>query len=478
MGKSFPTLSKSISRRSFLNTTLSTAVCGFGALAAGQTILSANEPAAQKVTYGLHHQASAKRVIFLFMHGGVSQMDTFDYKPRLVTDHGKPLPFDLPGLIRPDRLGQIFAPKSKFQQHGKCGQWVSELLPHLATQVDRMCFIKSLHTEGEAHGQAVINLHTGTAAFVRPSIGSWLAYGVGSENKNLPSFMSLDYPTMHGGVRLYGNAFLPAHHQGTQVQMLPGQEPHIKFLSDGPLTPQRQRQQLDSIQALNRTHLEELKEDARVSGIIESYELAYRMQGVAPDVLDLSSESTETKELYGIGQGITDDFGRRCLVARRLAESGVRFIQVASGYHWDHHGNIEKDLPQSCAKTDKPMAGLLTDLAQRGLLEDTLVVCVGEFGRTPVAQIDRGQPGRDHNPHGNTMWLAGGGVKPGFSLGQTDEFGYLAIEDKVHMHDLHATILHMMGIDHERLTYRYAGRDFRLTDVYGRVVREILRQNS
>jgi Protein of unknown function (DUF1501) len=340
--------------------------------------------------------------------------------------------------------------------------------------VDKMCFIKSLHTEGEAHGQAVLNLHTGTAAFVRPSMGSWVSYGLGSENENLPGFVSLDYPAMHGGVRLYGNAFLPARDQATPVKMSPDKQPQIRFLEDGRLSAQRQREQLDIIQGLNREHLRESESDPRIEGVINSYELAYRMQGVAPEVLDLSRESEATKQLYGIGEEPTDGFGRQCLLARRLAQNGVRFIQVASGYHWDHHGNIEKGLPESCAKTDQPIAALLTDLEAHGLLEDTLVLCAGEFGRTPVAQIDRGAPGRDHNPHGYTIWMAGGGVKPGFSLGATDDFGYLAVQDKVHMHDLHATILDLLGLDHEKLTYRYAGRDFRLTDVYGHVVKEII----
>jgi len=445
---------------------LKSAACGLGYLA------FASRGAAMLP----HAQPKAKRVIFLFMHGGVSQMDSFDRKPRLVKDQGKPLPFDLPGLIRPDRLGKIFAPKWDWKQHGECGQWVSELFPHLATQVDKMCFIKSLHTMGEAHGQAVLNLHTGTAAFVRPSFGSWVSYGLGSENGSLPDYVSIDYPSMHGGVRLYGNAFLPAHHQGTQVRLAetPDRLPQIRFLEDNGLSQSRQREQLDVIQALNRAHLDRLEEDARLDGVIKSYELAYKMQTVAPEVLDLSKESRATKNLYGIGKEPTDAFGRQCLLARRMAEAGVRFIQVASGYHWDHHGNIDKDLPESAAKTDQPIAALLADLESRGMLEDTLVLCAGEFGRTPVAQIDRGAPGRDHNPHGYTVWMAGGGVKGGFSHGETDEFGYLAVQDRVHMHDLHATLLHLMGIDHERLTYRYAGRDFRLTDVYGHVVKEIL----
>ncbi|MEQ8784828.1 MAG: DUF1501 domain-containing protein [Pirellulaceae bacterium] len=444
------------------------ASCGFGYLAlAGTASLTAQAP---------HFAPRAKRVIFLFMHGGVSQMDTFDPKPQLTKDHGKPLPFDLPGLIRLDRLGKVFAPKWRWDRYGECGQPVSELLPHLAGQVDKLAMVKSVHTEGEAHGQAVLRLHTGEASFVRPCLGSWISYGLGTENESLPSFVALDYPTMHGGVRLYGNSFLPARHQGTEIQLAknPDRIARIRHLQSDRLTESRQREQVDAIQALSRAQLERVGPDPRLEGVIESYELAYRMQSIAPELLDLERESAETHALYGVGQEPTDAYGRQCLLARRLAEAGVRFIQVATSYHWDHHGNIERDLPKSAAQIDKPIAGLLTDLERRGLLDDTLVVWSGEFGRTPVAQIDRGAPGRDHNPHGFTVWLAGGGVKGGCSHGETDDYGYLAVRDKVHMHDLHATILHLLGLDHERLTYRYAGRDFRLTDVYGRVVKGIL----
>jgi hypothetical protein len=472
-----PHLTAQPSRRALLQS----AACGFGYLAlAGITsrvAAAVNAAASPKATSTLaHHSARAKRVIFLFQHGGVSQMDSFDRKPALVEHHGKPLPFKLPGLIRPDRLGKVFAPKWSWKQHGQSGRWVSELFPETAKHVDKLAFIKSVHTEGEAHGQAVLRLHTGEANFVRPSMGSWVSYGLGTENENLPAFICLDYPAMHGGVRNYANAFLPAAHQGTQIKVgtAPGQNPEIRNLTSDRLTSSRQREQLDVINALNRAHLRQAGPDPRLEGVIQSFELAYRMQSVAPEVLDISSESAATKALYGIGQEPTDAYGRQCLVARRLCEAGVRFVQVATPYHWDHHGNIEQDMPRSCAMTDKPIAGLLADLEGRGLLEDTLVLWSGEFGRTPVSQIDRGAPGRDHNPHGFTVWMAGGGVKPGISHGETDDFGYLAVQDKVHMHDLHATILHLMGLDHERLTYRYAGRDFRLTDVYGHVVREIL----
>jgi hypothetical protein len=453
------------SRRSMLRS----AACGFGSLAlAGLTQRMAGAAS--------HFAPRAKRVIFLFMHGGVSQMDSFDRKPLLNEVHGQPLPFDLPGLIRPDRLGKVMGVPWKWAQHGECGQWVSELFPHTAQVVDKLCFIKSLHTEGEAHGQAVLRLHTGEAAFVRPSMGAWISYGLAAESDDLPAYVALDYPTMHGGVRLFGSSFLPARHQATQIKLAttPFRQPQIQNLHSDLLSTERQREQVDAIKALSSVHLASVGDDPQLQGVIESYELAFRMQAIAPQVLDLNAETQATQAMYGVGEEPTDAFARQCLLARRLAEAGVRFIQVATGYHWDHHGNIEKNMPLSAAQTDKPVAALIQDLDQRGLLDDTLVVWAGEFGRTPVAQIDRGAPGRDHNPHGYTIWLAGGGVKGGFSHGATDDFGYLAVENKVHMHDLHATILHLLGMNHERLTYRFGGRDFRLTDVYGRVIKEIV----
>ena len=457
------------SRRDFLKKS----AMGFGYTALASL---AHGAGATSFDTALHHAATAKRVIFLFMHGGVSQMDSFDPKPRLMKDHGKPLPFDLPGLIRPDRLGKVFGSKWEFKQHGESGAPVSELFPYMAKQVDKMSIIKSLHTEGEAHGQAVLRLHTGEANFARPSVGAWVSYGLQSENHSMPGFVSIDYPAMHGGVRLYGNSFLPAKHQGTQIRLRTSADklPAVRHLESNRLTTERQREQVDFIQALNQVHLQRSQNDPQLAGVIDSFELGYRMQRVAPEIMDIESEPQHIKDLYGIGGKWTDDYARQCILARRMAEAGVRFIQVATPYHWDHHGDIDNKLPESAAMVDQPCAALLADLEQRGLLEDTLVIWAGEFGRTPVAQIDRGNPGRDHNPHGFTIWMAGGGVKPGYSHGETDDYGYLAVQDKVHMHDLHATILHLMGIDHERLTYRYAGRDFRLTDVYGHVVKEIL----
>jgi hypothetical protein len=463
------------SRRHFLRS----AACGFGALAlAGLHAQATGQvPANPLAPRAPHFPARARRVIFLFMHGGPSQVDTFDYKPRLQRESSQPLPIDLPRLVMAHRLGRLYGSPWAFRQHGQSGQWFSELFPHLARHADRMCFVKSLHTEGQAHGQAVLRLHTGQANFIRPAMGAWVVYGLGTENQNLPGFVCIDYPNLHGGVQNYSNVFLPAAYQGTNLRVADAPQRRAVFAHlDSACTPQQQREHLDLIQALNHSHLERAEADAALEGVIQSYELAFRMQTAAPSVLDLARETPATLRLYGIGEEPTDAFGRQCLLARRFAEAGVRFIQVSSGYHWDHHGRIRTGMPQSAARVDKPAAGLLSDLAARGLLEDTLVLYSGEFGRTPVAQIDGGldNAGRDHNPEGFTAWLAGAGVRPGHSHGATDEFGYFAAEDKVHMHDLHATVLHLLGLDHERLTFRYAGRDFRLTDVYGNVVREVL----
>ena len=274
---------------------------------------------------------------------------------------------------------------------------------------------KACTPKAKLHGQAVLRLHTGEAAFERPSVGAWVSYGMGNENEDLPAFVALDPPTMHGGVRLYGSSFLPAKHQAMQVQLAktPSKVPQIANLNSNLLSMVRQREQVDAITELSRLHLENAGHDPQLEGVIESYEMAYRMQSIAPDVLDIEQETQETKDLYGVDQEPTDGFARQCLLARRMAEAGVRFVQVSTGYHWDHHGNIERDLPKSVAQTDQPAAALIEDLDRRGLLDSTLVVWAGEFGRTPVAQIDRGDPGRDHNPHGYTIWMAGGGVKPG-----------------------------------------------------------------
>ncbi|MBA4031343.1 MAG: DUF1501 domain-containing protein [Planctomyces sp.] len=414
-----------------------------------------------------HFPPRAKRVIFLFMHGGVSQVDTFDYKPELAKFDGKPLPFEAAANI--DAKPVLMQSPWKFAQHGESGAWCSELFPEVAKQIDRLCIIKSMHSRGQSHGQAVSMLHTGSDNLVRPSVGAWVSYGLGSENADLPSFVSIGPSAGHGGPRNYGAAFLPAIHQATTIgrqgKLGNGQ---IDFLSQA--TPE-QLELVKAIQTMSERHLERVGPDPQLQGAIETYDLAYRMQAAAPDVLDLSRESQATQTAYGIGGKATDEFGRQCLLARRLVESGIRYVELSTGNVWDQHGGLRAGHAKNAQAVDQPIAALLDDLDQRGMLDDTLVVWAGEFGRTPIVQ---GSDGRDHNPQGFTVWLAGGGVKGGMCWGETDDFGYYAVKDRVHMHDLHATMLHLLGVDHERLTYKYAGRDFRLTDVHGRIVKEIL----
>jgi hypothetical protein len=466
-----------ISRREWLSAT----GCGFGALAlAGLTTAkaSAANPLAPKAP---HLVPRAKRVIFLFMQGGVSHVDSYDYKPRLVEADGKQFAFDDARAIAnsgtrgsPQR---VMKPLWKFTQHGQCGRWASALFPEVNRHVDDLCFVHSMHTEGVAHGPATLFLHCGSTNFVRPSMGSWVLYGLGSENANLPGFVSIAPSAGNGGPRNYDNAFLPAIYQGTALGRAGGPiaEATIRNLTAA-MSADAKRASFDLLRDLHAEQLKRTPGDTELEAVANSYELAWRMQMNAPDVLDLSQESAESRRLYGIGDQPTDTFGRQCLMARRLSERGVRFVQVTYGDNsanpaWDQHSNMPKHGDHARA-VDKPIAGLLADLKRRGLLQDTLVWWGGEFGRTPYAE--KNGTGRDHNPGGFTVWLAGGGVKPGFALGATDDFGHQAVQDKVHMHDLHATILHALGLDHERLTFRYAGRHFRLTDVHGRVVKELL----
>ncbi|MDA1161546.1 MAG: DUF1501 domain-containing protein [Planctomycetota bacterium] len=411
-----------------------------------------------------------KRVIFLFMYGGPSSIDTFDHKPQLDRDHGKPLPFDKP-RVQFRGTKNLFGSPWKFRQYGESGSAVSELFPHVAQHVDKLTFVHSLHGSNAAHGGALLKIHTGSDTFVRPSMGAWISYGLSTENSNLPAFVTIDPTLNHGGVQNYGGSFLPAQHQGVRIH---GQAATINDLqASAPAALQRRK--LDLLQSLNQLQFSDVGPTAGLDARIRTFELAFRMQRQAPEALDLSQESKESHQLYGTDDKATSAFGRQCLLARRLAERGVRFIQCThregESITWDDHSNLVKHHPKLAHAVDKPIAGLLTDLHQRGLLEDTLVMWGGEFGRTPTAE---GNDGRDHNPHGFTWWLAGGGLKPGFHFGATDEYGYYAVQDRVHIHDLHATLLHLMGLDHERLTYRYNGRDFRLTDVHGRVVSEIL----
>jgi len=465
-----------ISRRDWLSRT----GCGFGALAlAGLSTAQAarSNPLAPKAT---HFPARAKRVIFLFMQGGVSHVDSYDYKPRLAADDGKMFGFDDARVIANTGARgssqRVMKPLWTFARHGHSGRWASDLFPEVNRHVDDLCFVHSMHTEGVAHGPATLFLHCGSTNFVRPSMGSWVLYGLGSENENLPGFVSIAPSAGNGGARNYGPAFLPAVYQGTALGRAggPASEATIRNLT-GAGSPADQRARFDLLRDLHAEQLRRTPGDAELEAVVDSFELGWRMQQNAPGALDLSRESAETLRLYGIGEKPTDDFGRQCLTARRLSEAGVRFVQVTYGDNtanpaWDQHSNLPKHGDHARA-VDKPIAGLLADLKRRGLLEDTLVWWGGEFGRTPYAE--KNGTGRDHNPGGFTVWLAGGGLKSGFAFGATDEFGHQAVQDKVHMHDLHATILHLLGLDHERLTYRYAGRDFRLTDVHGRVVKEL-----
>jgi hypothetical protein len=412
-----------------------------------------------------HHSPRAKRIIFLFMGGGPSQVDLLDPKPRLIADNGKPLPFEKPKLSR-TTTENLMASPFPFKQFGESGIEVSELLPQIGSCIDDICVIRSLVADNINHSNACLQMNTGEQIFSRPSLGSWVLYGLGSESQNLPGFVVI-CPNSQDAA-LWSSSFLPAAYQGTRIADLSKPIPN---LANPRLSSERQRRQLDLIRQLNQLHLRQREEDSRLEARIASFELAFRMQMEAPDAFNLDSETKQTKHLYGIDEQPTEGFGKQCLLARRLVEQGVRFVQLYSPMDWDHHTGIKTLLPANCAGMDRPVAGLLKDLKARGLLQDTLVLWGGEFGRTPVAQ--KGD-GRDHHPFGFTMWLAGGGVRGGMVHGATDEFGWNAVHNKVHVHDLHATLLHLMGIDHEKLTYRYSGRDYRLTDVHGNVAKEIL----
>ncbi|HLJ10933.1 MAG TPA: DUF1501 domain-containing protein, partial [Planctomycetaceae bacterium] len=426
-----------------------------------------------------HFSPRAKRVIFLFMAGGPSQHDLFAPKPRLIHEHGKPvgaknLPRGIPVGIK-DFL--TLGPAAEFVPRGRSGAMISNLLPHLAGVADELCFLHGMQVDNPAHDLATLQFNTGVINEVRPSMGAWVGYGLGTENANLPSYLSI---FAGSDVRAHGSAFLPAAHQGTVIGNIPKdpKESAIRHLNDPQSSPAAKRQEVNFVQAMNRRLLARVAEDRVMEGVMDSFELAFRMQAETPRLVDLSGESPATLKLYGIGEKATDKNGRACLLARRLCEAGVRFVQVTIG-GWDHHGNIRAELPKTCAEADQPVAALISDLKARGLLDDTLVVWSGEFGRTPWSQDLSGTApvemhGREHQPESFTSFLAGGGVRRGYSFGQTDEFGYQVVEGRVHIHDLHATILHLLGLDHERLTFRHAGRDYRLTDVYGTVVREIL----
>ena len=459
---------------------LRSAACGFGSLALAG--LCADQTAAARPASLPLFAPRAKRIIFIFMQGGPSHVDTFDYKPALIEHDGEKLHFrDARKLAKTGMSGEetVMQPLWPFRQYGETGRWVSDLFPHIGQHVDDLCFLHGMHTNGVAHGPATLFLHTGATSLIRPSIGSWVSYGLGTENRNLPAFVTLCPSSGNGGPRNFSNAFLPAEHQGTAISRAgqPASDARPEHIANAELTTADQRRQLDLLQGFNRQQQQRAGDAAGsdLDAVIESYELAWRMQMHAPELFDLSEETAETQAMYGIGDGTTDDFGRQCLLARRMAEAGVRYVQISyadntDNPRWDQHTNMPKHAEHAAA-TDKPVAGLLADLKQRGLLEDTLVWWGGEFGRNPFTQ---GSNGRDHNPKGFTQFLAGGGVKAGFAFGATDEFGHEAVSGRVHMHDLHATLLHLLGLDHEQLTYRHAGRDFRLTDVAGRVVHDII----
>jgi hypothetical protein len=422
-----------------------------------------------------HFPARARRVIFLFMHGGVSHVDTFDPKPKLAEMNGKPLPFAKPAFeFAP--TGNLLASPWKFRKYGRSGIEVSELFPNVGSCIDDVCVIRSMNGGNQvSHGPAMLAMNTGDPVFNRPSLGAWTLYGLGSDNHDLPGFVTFSPSLYHGGAQNYGSAFLPASFQGTRIG--DGSTP-LKDVMPANVTPGDdpglQRLQLDLLAKKDREHMARTGADPRLEARLEAFELAFRMQMAAPKVFDLSGESRATQQLYGVGTEPTDEFARQCLLARRLAEAGVRFVQVNHAYprnYWDAHGDLKNNHGGAARKVDQPIAGLLKDLKARGLLSDTLVVWGTEFGRTPASQ---GTDGRDHHPHAYSIWMAGGGVRGGMTHGKTDEFGYYVAEDKVTINDLHATILHLLGLDHTRLTYRHAGRDFRLTDVRGEVVSAVL----
>jgi len=442
---------------------LQTISTGFGYLAFSALATEQALAAVSTAPRGPHFPARAKRVIFACMRGGPSHVDTFDHKPKLLQDEGKTAGFGNRKL-----LGSPF----KFKKHGKSGLPISELFPHLAKHADKLCLLNGMHADVPVHPQCFVQLHTGSFQFVRPSVGAWVSYGLGTESQDLPGFVTIKPPTRVGGAQNYGSAFMPAVYQGSAVGSLNDDisKASIGNLRNKSLASGLQRKQIDLIQSMNRNLQKEKPSDQRIDGVIKSYELAYRMQSSVPELLDVSDEPQSMLDMYGVDKPKTNDFGRQCLLARRMVEAGVRYVEVTHA-NWDQHNGLRGRLKSNCEATDQPLAALLTDLAQRGMLEDTLVVWGGEFGRTPhVKRPD----GRDHNSSGFSFWMAGGGVRGGMRHGATDEHGIAAVEDKMHFHDLHATILHLLGLDHERLTYNYAGRDFRLTDVFGNVAKKIL----
>jgi hypothetical protein len=419
-----------------------------------------------------HHAPKAKRVIFLFMSGGVSHVDSFDPKPKLTADHGKRVTLDHPETRNRPGYEKLFLKKPQwaFKERGKCGTEISDLFPHIAEQADELCVIRSMHTGHSNHYNATLGMHTGSFTVARPSVGAWASYGLGTLNQNLPTFMVLAPHTPYAGSQVWASDFLPASHQGTHV--VPSAEPMKNVKPRVP--PEKQRLELDALATLNKLHAEK-RPDPDLLARARSFEVAFGMQAAAPEAFDLSKETDETLKLYGLPRGSTAGFAWQCLVARRLAERGVRFVELidtGSSNNWDSHGDMA-DHGRLAKNVDQPIAGLLTDLKRRGMLDDTLVVWTTEFGRTPFNNTADAK-GREHHNWGFSSWLAGAGVKRGVAHGATDEHGVRAVEKAVDVHDFHATILHLLGLNHEKLTFRHAGRDYRLTDVAGNVVKDIL----
>ena len=422
-----------------------------------------------------HFAARARSVIFLFMSGGPSHVDLFDPKPELIRLAGQPIPESF-GTFKTRRnvaKNKLLPPLRPFRKHGQSGIEVSDLLPHIAGHMDEMCLLRGCYGESVTHPESVYLMNTGSILMGRASLGAWATYGLGTENQNLPAFVVLPDPAgwVKGGAPAWGNGYLPAAYQGTLLRG--GESPILALNTPGGISSKQQRATVDFINRLNREALPVGEENSELAARIAAYELAFRMQSHAPEVVDISKETEATRQLYGLHRKITAEFGTRCLLARRLVEAGVRFVQVYCGdtNGWDGHSDMEGNHSKLCAQSDWPIAGLLTDLKARGLLESTLVIWGGEFGRMPMSE---GSNGRDHNPHGFCMWMAGGGTKGGQVIGATDEVGLRAAEDKTHVHDIHATILHLLGLDHERLTYRHDSRDQRLTDVAGKVITRAL----
>tara|TARA_Y100001934_G_scaffold273049_1_gene362533 strand:- start:1189 stop:2646 length:1458 start_codon:yes stop_codon:yes gene_type:complete len=472
----------SCSRRAMLEQ-----IClGFGGVALhGLLPRSANAADSPLAPRAAQIQPRAKRVIFLFMHGGPSHVDLFDYKPRLYKEHDKPLPFKEREVQFANRAN-IMKPPWGFRRVGASGHWMSELWEHLPEVADDLCVIQSVCETNVAHGGACMKMHCGDEAFLRPSMGAWVSYGLGTENNNLPGFITICPTTLHGGVNNFGAAFLPSIHQGVPLGA-PGypntlaKDARFNYMTNKSLSPRQQKLQLELLRKLHERNPANPAINEALEARIQSFELAFRMQTEAPEVTDLSGETELTRKLYGMDDPKTENFGQMCLLARRFAERGVRFIQVSHAHslpfnneQWDQHSHLEKGHSINVRQIDKPITGLIRDLKRLGLLEDTLVLWGGEFGRTPTAQAGSGERGRDHHPDGFTVWMAGGGVKGGFRYGATDEYGYHAIENRMTVHDLHATLLHLLGLDHTRLTFEHAGRDYRLTDVYGNPATRIL----